>query len=307
MFRPLVGLLPLVVALCVPDHVGAQSSGSRGGMVEGQVPRQSLPQLDYELAQRFIMIDGSAEVRVEPDQIRVVLAVTNEAVTAEQCQAEIQATVTKLMTAWRELKIAPDKIVVDFIAVLPRYEWAFEQSGGQEVAMEKNVGYRMQTNVHLAVQDEALAQRAVASAFQLGITDIIAFDYWSTKLDTAKQSAQKLALEAARCKAEQLLFSQTNQPLPLVNLQESTHVITPDQLYHSFANSYEQELDRPLRRELPVVRAYRPQNTYYRGPQLAVDVQDTRLPMRPQISVVGQVRLYYESPAAKRPFDQQDD
>ena len=44
----------------------------------------------------------------------------------------------------------------------------------------------------------------------------------------------------------------------------------------------------------------RPRNTYYRGLYTDGDMQPSELPMQPEISVISTVRLYFESPAAKR-------
>jgi hypothetical protein len=45
---------------------------------------------------------------------------------------------------------------------------------------------------------------------------------------------------------------------------------------------------------------HRPRNTYYRGLYMDGDIQASQLAMEPEISVVSTVRLYYESPAAAR-------
>jgi hypothetical protein len=50
--------------------------------------------------------------------------------------------------------------------------------------------------------------------------------------------------------------------------------------------------------EMPFIRASRPRNTYYRGLQSDGDIQPAGLPMRPEISVISTVRIYFQSPAA---------
>ena len=80
----------------------------------------NLPPLDRDVAEAFIAIDGRAEVRVPPTEVRVVLAVTSEGKNAQECQQSTEATIERLKSAWGELEIAPKDIVEDFIAVLPR-------------------------------------------------------------------------------------------------------------------------------------------------------------------------------------------
>ena len=197
------------------------------------------------------------------------------------------------------MKIAQENIVVDFIAVLPVYEWIIENRGNRDVGVEQKTGYRMQTNIHLAVETESTAQAAIAEAFALGITDIIAFDYWSRELDEIRKSARQKAVNAARDKADVLLGVLFDDRPPVINVQERTTVIYPESLYQSFVNSHEETAITPSRRDVPFIRAYRPRNTYYRGHYHDGDTQAKELPMKPEISVISTVRLYFESPAAK--------
>lgn len=305
--RRIATLLLSIAFICMSpvSRSIAQSSGSRGGIGGLGVPRapdhdQTFETLDREAAERYIAIEGSAELRVPPTDIRVVLAITSEAKTASECREQIEQQVNALKEAWGKLQIGPEQVVVDFIAILPRYEWAFVDEGGREKAVEQLTGFRMQTNIHLAVKKESTAQLAIAEAFSLEITDIIAFDYWSDAVDEAKVQAQDQALQAAQRKAQQLLGKLIDDELPVINMQEQTVVLQPKSFYESFVNVSADVLERPSRRDLPMVRAYRPQNTYYRGPQVEVDVQSRRMPMNPEISVVSRVRLYFESPAAER-------
>ena len=68
----------------------------------------------------------------------------------------------RVKSAWRKLGITPETVVVDFINVTPRYEWTIEKRSNVDVGVEKRAGYRMQTNLHLAVSTEAKAQAALA-------------------------------------------------------------------------------------------------------------------------------------------------
>ncbi len=263
----------------------------------GGIP--ALPHLDRAIAEGFITIDGRAEVRVRPTEIRVVLAVTSEAETAQECQQSIEATIGRLRAAWSKLEVAPQNIVEDFIAVLPVYRWNLEKRGDLDIGVEEKVGFRMQTNVHLAVPNDAKAPTALTAAFEQGVADIIAFDYWSGELDDIKVKARDQAVKAARNKSDALLGAFFDDPPPVINVQEQTMVRYPESLYHSFGNTLDESVTPSWRRDVPFIRAYRPRNTYYRGLYSDGDVQARELPMHPEISVVSTVRLYFESPAAR--------
>jgi len=277
--------------------VPAQMGGSRAGLnYEGGVG--DLPLLERKVAESFIAIDGRAEVRVPPTALRVVLAVTAEAESAEECQKVVDETTGRIKDSWFKLGIQLERIHADFIAVLPRYEWLLEKRGQVEVGMETKVGYRMQTNLHLAVENEEQAKQALALAYAQGVTDIIAFDYLNENLDTVQIEARRKAIEAAQAKAEMLLALFPERP-GLMNIQERTEVHFPESMYESFSNAYEETPVPNWRRDVSFLRAFRPKNTYYRGLDSESDSRPAELPMRPEISVVSTVRLYFESPLAK--------
>jgi len=303
MSRFLSGLAVLLaLSCCWLAPAQAQMAGSRAGNEFAVQPDQSLdlPPLDPKVAVSYIALDGRAETRVRPSEIRIVLAVTAEAETAEKCQQSVTATVERLKTAWSKMKIAPENIVVDFIAVLPRYTWNLENRDHVEVGVEKKAGYRMQSNVHLAVRNSSQAEAALAQAFAQGVTDIIAFDYWSRDLDEVKVKVRQDAVKAARAKADALLTPLFSEKPPIINVQEKTTVRYPASLYASFRASDEEVMTPSWRRDIPLINAARPRNTYYRGLLTDGDVQPRELPMSPEISVVSTVRLYFRSPAAER-------
>jgi hypothetical protein len=163
----------------------------------------------------------------------------------------------------------------------------------------------LQTNLHIACTDENQAQRAIAEAFKLDISDVIAVDYWSENLDAANKQARTKALAEAKDKAAILLAAVFEQRPRPCNVQEVTRTLMPHGFYRSFENVYAQNYTVGYRdREVPQIAAFRPKNSFYAGFAEPTDVQDPTLPMRPQISVVSTVRLYFvapERPAPKEP------
>ena len=286
-------LLPLSTAT-------AQFSGSRGGVSGGPRSVHGIETLSPAVAQGYITIDGQVELRVKPTEIRVVLAVTAEGKTPGECKRLVDEKIKSLTAGWREMGIAQDNIVEDFIAVLPRYEFEIDRIRDREVAVEKKAGYLMQSNMHLAVKDDGQAMIAINIAFENGVADIIAFDYWSKELDQIKVKARGEAVKAALDKSDVLLGALFEERPPIINLQEATRVHYPESQYESFTNSSDAEYrTSSSRRDIPQIRTFRPKNPYYRGLYLDGDVQSGELPMQSEISVVSTVRLYFESPAAK--------
>ena len=251
----------------------AQLGGSRAGLVDQAGRPTDPPILAPKPPKRLSRLKARAELRTPPTEIRIVLAVTTDGEAAKDCQASIRQSMDKLRDAWSEAGVNSDNVVEDFIAVLPRFEWNIEQRGGVDVGVERKSGYRMQTNLHVAVPDDQRAQAALAAAFEHGVTDIIAFDYFSDDLDELKVQALAQALEAARNKADFLLGELLGGLPPVINVQEQTTVHPPETQYQSFTNAIDQEVTPAPRRDVPLFRAGRPRNTYYRGLSTNSDIQ----------------------------------
>ncbi len=255
------------------------------------------PPLDSDSALNFITIDGTAQLRMPPEEIRVVLAITSEAETAAECQQANAERIEAVRAGWKEMEIDEENIVEDFISVLPVYEWRLAERDDQEVRIQQREAYRMQTNLHLAVETEQQAMDAIGRAFQEGVTDIVTFGYWSSHLEEKQVKVRERALEAAKTKAKVLLAVFDEHP-PVINVQENTTVFFPHALYQTYENVLEERVDwGPRGRDLPTIRAYRPKMTFFNGLDTQADVRPDGLPMRPEIAVVSTVRLYYQSPA----------
>ena len=85
----------------------------------------------------------------------------------------------------------------------------------------------------------------------------------------------------------------------VINILETTKTVLPQALYRSFENTYSQQYQSnswSRRQNIPQIAAFRPKNYYYAGFSSQVDVQDKNMPIRPQISVVSTVRIYYQAP-----------
>lgn len=293
-----VAVVMLVAGLSESVTWGQFGGSSIVGLTSDSVGSTDLPLLNRKVAEGFIAIDGSAEVRVKPTEVRIVFAVTSEGKTAQECHTAIAETIQKLKSSWSEMGIPDESIVEDFIAVLPIYKWSIEKLGGDEVGVEKKAGFRMQTNVHLAVPNDKNAAKTFQVAFEHGVTDIIAFDYWSKELDETKIKAREQAIKAARSKSDQLFAALFDTAPPIINVQEQTTVHYPKDLYDSFVTTHDEEVSLDWRRNMSFIRAHRPSTTYYRGLSFDGDIQSRDLPMHPEISVVSMVRLYFKSGAA---------
>ena len=125
----------------------------------------------------LISIGGSAERRLTPEKLRLVIAMTVEAETAAQCRDELNDLSAKIRKDWvGKLKIPEANITEDFIALLPTYDWTKALDG--DAYREVQSGFRLQTNLHVAVDNDTVAVQAIDAAFAYGSVSVVTFDYW---------------------------------------------------------------------------------------------------------------------------------
>ncbi len=285
----------------LPAQFGGSRSGVEQGQSDGQQGLSNMTAMSSpEVVQGYIIVDGTAELRVAPTSIRIVLAVTSENNSPEACRAEVDTKILALRNGWTALGISPNDVVDDFIAVLPRYQFDLEDQQGVKTAVETKSGYFMQSNLHISVKDDKQSSAAIRVAFANGVSDIIAFDYWNDQIEDLKKQARVSAVESAKEKSDVLLAFFDKRP-QLINISESSKVIFPESLYHSFTNSQDENFYSNGNRwqDVAVIRTFRPKNTYYRGYFSNGDRLPKALTMKSEISVVSTVKLYFESPIAQ--------
>ncbi|MBT5019826.1 MAG: SIMPL domain-containing protein [Planctomicrobium sp.] len=248
------------------------------------------------------MVEGTVEVRSKPEMLRVVIALTSEGASAEECQRQIKEQTAAIRQDWLSMQIPEENIVEDFISVLPRYEWESGKWEEENIRIQKHNGYRMQSNLHLVVENETDAMQAIDKAFRHGVAEVVTFDYWSSNLTEEKQKAMSAAVEAAKAKAK-ILLAVFDAPPKVINVQESTKVYFPHELYRTYENVLEEDYLGRYWKERAQIKAYRPKMTFYQGMTQQSDIIPKPIALHPEISIVSTVRIYYQSPADKEVED----
>lgn len=243
-----------------------------------------------------ITINGSAERRLVPEKMRLVVALTREGPTAVECRDALREDIALIRKDWAtHLKIGEKDIVEDFVALLPVENWAKEVNGVRET--QGTAGYRLQINLHVSLPSDVLAVQAIELAFLLANANVITFDYWHSKLDDLRKEVRALAVAEAKEKSDVMLAVFDQRP-QIINIDEDTHVFYPNQLYQTYVNALETE-DYWRNRDQPVPESIS-KFSFLRGLQSDTDSRSKEIMMKPEIVVASSVNLYYQSPAKSK-------
>lgn len=285
-------LVTILIASIAPNAF-AQISGNRATDLSGY--REMAP-LSVAEANSHIAIEGTCQKRVTPTSIRLIWAITAEENDAAVCRKSTQAKIEKTTTALAAFRVGKDKIYEDFISAIPRFEWS--EKAESNAIVETQTGYRMQTNLHIAVETNELAMKVVEAALASGLTDLIGVDY-AADLTQAQNDSRFGAIAAAKKKADTLLSAIFGVQPTAINVQEQTLARFPDDMYDSFENVAANNLSTRFDDHRNRIFAYRPKNTYYAGQTKAADEKSYALPMKPEIVVESKVVIYYQSPSTR--------
>ena len=283
---------------------GGGSSSSRGTIAKNSASYQS--QTAVPDHSQLVAVSGTAVLYFKPESLRLVFAVTADEATSQACAISVKKTIAEISKGVAEIEVADSNVVEDFIVLDQKFKWELakvEFANDDDDEVDKLIrevpdGFRMQTNLHVLCKDEQQALDVVDVAFKAGVNDIIAFDYWHSKIDNYKKEALKKAIDEAKSKAKILLSVFDEQPA-ILNVASAAEIKYPESHYITIQPDL-----LGAKASVPGVwsgyaklPAPRPKLTYYGGSKIYADLSPTRPAMHPEISVSSTVTLTYGSPA----------
>jgi hypothetical protein len=148
------------------------------------------------IAQRTITVTGSADVRVPPDQVQIVVGIESKGATIEKAQGDNDERVKRVLEVARSEAIPDQHIQTDFVQVEPWYK-----GSGDDY---RQVGYIARKSISITLGDIRKFEGLFHKLLNAGVTHVDSVDFRTTDLRKHKDAARKLAITAAREKAADL-------------------------------------------------------------------------------------------------------
>jgi uncharacterized protein len=186
-------LLPLVLCLVlIPLGIAAQDAQQR-------------PSID---------VQGSADVKVVPDQVFIVFGVETSDPDLTVSKTRNDQRVTKLLTLTKDLKIDPKYVQTDFISIEP---WEHElRNENRTVQLE----YRVRKNIAVTLSDIAKFEELLSRALEGGVNHVHGIQFRTTELRKHRDQAREMAVQAAKEKAILLAGKLGRQVGPAIRISE---------------------------------------------------------------------------------------
>jgi uncharacterized protein YggE len=169
-------------------------SGIAAEMIFGAAAQSTPPPLPQ------ISLSGSAEVRVAPDEIILNVAVETRAETLEPARVENDQKINACLAFLKDHQLKERDFKTDHISIQPHYNYR----DNANVSYVKPVGYIVRKNLEVRLTDVALLQTVLTGLITNGVNYVNQVDFRTTELRKHRDQARKMAVRAAKEKAEAL-------------------------------------------------------------------------------------------------------
>ncbi len=170
---------------------------NRGTLISLAVTAALLSPLTGALAQdtdrRVVSVSGSAEVRVQPDQVILTLGIESLSEDLVAAKADNDRRVQRVIKVAKRHGVADAKIATDFLQIQPDY-------GGHRT-LDRLPIYVVQRSVVVTMAEIARFEDLLSDALAEGANYVHGIDFRTTELRRHRDAARKQAIRAAHDKA----------------------------------------------------------------------------------------------------------
>lgn len=145
-------------------------------------------------APRTISVNGNAEIRVVPDEVILSVGVETDAMDIARVKAENDSRIKAVVQAARNQGVAAEHVKTDFLDIQPRYR--------DYETRREFLGYLARRSLVITVRDMSKFESVLSGVLAAGANYVHGIEFRTTELRKHRDAARRLALIAAREKAE---------------------------------------------------------------------------------------------------------
>jgi uncharacterized protein YggE len=145
-------------------------------------------------APRTIAVNGNAEIRVAPDEVILTLGVETNALDIAAARADNDRRVKAVVQAARAQGVPAELVKTDFLDIQPHYR--------DDDARRGFLGYVVRRSLVITVRDVPKFEPLLSAVLAAGANYVHGIEFRTTELRKHRDEARRLALKAAREKAD---------------------------------------------------------------------------------------------------------
>lgn len=164
--------------------------------------------------QATIDVQGSADVKVVPDEVFIAFGVETSDPSLTAAKTQNDERVKKLLALTKEMSIDPKYVQTDFISIEP---WEHQLNDNNRTV---RVEYRVRKNISVTLKDVPRFEELLTGALEAGVNHVHGIQFRTTELRKHRDHAREMALQAAKEKAILLAGKLGRQVGPAVHVNE---------------------------------------------------------------------------------------
>ena len=164
--------------------------------------------------QATIDVQGSADVKVVPDEVFIAFGVETSDPSLRVAKTQNDEGVKKLLALTKEMSIDPKYVQTDFISIEP---WEHQLSDEKRTV---RVEYRVRKNIAVTLKDVPRFEELLSRALETGVNHVHGIQFRTTELRRHRDHAREMALQAAKEKAALLAGKLGRQIGPALRVNE---------------------------------------------------------------------------------------
>lgn len=170
-------LCVLVLAAVTPFAAAAQLSST-----DPETPR--------------ITVTGEALVNVTPDKVSILLGIETWDKEMQEAKRQNNVILGKTKEALKKIGIEEKEIRTDHLSIEPRYK--------NDYRKENFIGYFVRNSIAVNLLEPSKIEELITSVLTSGVTHIHGINFETTEFKKHRETARRLALEAAREKGKKM-------------------------------------------------------------------------------------------------------
>lgn len=159
-----------------------------------QKPTQDLPQATI-LSNNIQELEATVLMNVTADEYVAMFHIEQKGSKLKEVQENMDKRIADFQKGLLELGIKEDEMIIDFLSLVPEYEYEIEKKLFSKTYNEVPIGFELKKNVHIRFKDPKILDKIIAKAAENEIYDLSKVEYFIKDTDVLYQKLRKKAFE----------------------------------------------------------------------------------------------------------------
>lgn len=159
-----------------------------------KTPTQELPQATI-LNNSMQELEATVLMNVTADEYVAMFHIEQKGKKLKEVQENMDKRIADFQKGLLELGIKEDEMIIDFLSLVPEYEYDIEKKLFSRTYNEVPVGFELKKNVHIRFKDPKILDKIIAKAAENEIYDLSKVEYFIKDTDVLYQKLRKKAFE----------------------------------------------------------------------------------------------------------------